>query len=553
MAANRRAQDKIDWNEEVEKEMSEEDASHVPDDDKVDEELVNELSGNSDVDDNKVPPKSPKPTPRKKTPARRGRGRPRKTSTDNGPDKKRGRRGKAQTPEEVEIEYLKQLMADEQKKLAIMTQRNKDLRAQLKQEQAKRQNDSNSPDGDDKKDSQAITDLKKQLDTKIKRVKDLEKDVSEKDEIIAGLKQESTEKDNTIVQLRETLDEQNETSKRIVDKFVSVRAKETKETRNSVVWVLDRVHEPEIRTQLPKDTLWELFPVDSVSSLKELEESEKFRESLAKATVVILMVGTSDLQPGSKCGKTSVVFEYIAESCDRLKGNKPVAVVTIPPCKIPMTLSETPFLNSLIVNKLKPDCLVVDNQEAFSGLPKRLTLTGDGVSLSSKGAEIMVDSVMSMMSEDLKTHRMPKQQKDIRKEETVLREKENSEPHSLSGSSEQVLVDIPAAYMKHVVGKGKKTIERLGRESSTVVEIHKYMQGNLPKEAVKITGDEHGCKKAVDMIHQIIKDQKAKDRGNPSNPSGVCGYYLDGKCTRGERCPYKHPRDLAMPKMIKFD
>ena len=62
--------------------------------------------------------------------------------------------------------------------------------------------------------------------------------------------------------------------------FVSVRVKET---RNSMVWVLDGAHESLIKSQLPKDTMWELFRVDS--AIKKLEKSEHFKKSLAKATL----------------------------------------------------------------------------------------------------------------------------------------------------------------------------------------------------------------------------------------------------------------------------
>ena len=123
--------------------------------------------------------------------------------------------------------------------------------------------------------------------------------------------------------------------------------------------------------------------------------------------------------------------------------------------------------------------------------------------------------------------------------------------------------------MKHVVGKGKKSIERISKESSTVVEIYKYNDGNIQKEAVRLTGREAGCSKAIEMIHQIIKDPKFKERPGMSNqnpswrssggiPPGhvdhdqVCSYYLDGKCNRDSSCPYKHS-DQPRPKMIKLE
>ena len=91
------------------------------------------------------------------------------------------------------------------------------------------------------------------------------------------------------------------------------------------------------------------------------------------------------------------------------------------------------------------------------------------------------------------------------------------------------------------------------------MEIYKYTEGNVPKEAVRITGGETNCKKAVEMIQQIIKDQKAKLSGNEGHGVGKpdysreCTFYADGKCFRGSKCPYVHPDGQPKPKMIKFE
>ena len=273
------------------------------------------------------------------------------------------------------------------------------------------------------------------------------------------------------------------------------------------------------------------------------------------------MAGSSDLLPGSACGDTNEVFKYLSASCERLMRGNAVAVMTVPPTKVSGILSEVPFLNTLIVKNLRPHCLIVDCQEQFNSLPKRITIKDNGIGISEKGAEIIINAVSHMMMHDLESHKVLSPQSVSKSGDSYWSNKENVSAASPVPSDDQVLVEVPSAYMKHVVGKGQRNIERISKESSSKVEVYKYKEGDTTKEAVRITGREVNCKKAVDMIHQVIKDQKAKStqtRGTGShgyNPdyNKDCTFYADGKCNRGTACPFKHPDGPTVPKLIKFD
>ena len=366
---------RVEDEEKMDEELSvEEKDQKLPEDDEI-PERDESSEGEDDDTSEKTEPTSPKPTPSKKTPAKsertphkkptpvkRGRGRPPKNKakgTGSG-GKGASEKSKQADDKDIEIDYLNQCLLDEGKKLAVKDKKIKDLRQLLRHEQAERkklETQLNTPDSDS--DSQDTVDLRDELAAKTKRVTDLEQEIREKDEDIADLRNESNAKDLTIAQLRETLSEQQETSKKLVDRYVNVKAKEN---RDCVVWVVDTAHESVIKKQLPKGTDWELFPINSVANMAELEGTERFKKAVSKAKVVILMVGSSDLLPSSNCEDTSAIYSYVAASCDRLKQGRAVAIVTVPPTKLSGTLSEVPYLNSLLTNRLKPDCLIIDSQ-----------------------------------------------------------------------------------------------------------------------------------------------------------------------------------------------
>ena len=504
-----------------------------------------------------TPDKNGPVTPHK-TPAKRGRGRPpkkgrgRKVSASGGKKVKPSEKPEAQPNADAEIKYLNQCLIAEGRKLASKDKKIKELKSLLRQEKAERKRlesiiDTTEPDSD----SEEMSKLKSKLTEKTELVEKLEKISGEKNEMIKELRQESEEKDGKIAQLRETLAEQQETSKKIVDKFVNVKAKELKD---HVVWVIDSAHETEIRAKLTKDTEWDLFPVSSVASLNELEKTDKFNRAVGKASVVIVMLGSSDLLPDSKCESTSSIYSYLSAFCEKIKKRKVVAVVTVPPTKISGTLSEVPFLNTMI-SQMKPECLVIDCQEQFNSLPKRLTIAENGISVSDRGAEIAINAVAHMLRNDLKTHRAknPRDESSADHGDSEMVNKENDRPipNANQRTGNHVLVEVPSRFMKHVVGKGKRGLERISRESMTALEIYKFQEDNIQKEAVKITGNETNCRKAVELIHQIIRDQKSKEGQIDYNQE--CSFYRDGKCDRESSCPFRHSDGQSRAKMIRLN
>lgn len=514
------------------------------------------------------------------TPKRKRRGRPRNNST---PAQRVTRRTKKnsgkQSAKDVEIDYLNQCLSDENKKVQILDKKLKDLRLQLHKEQKEKQ--SYADENVKLKNRIAALDKVQKGGIKTddsKKIDDLNQSIKDKDEQIAELQQESTEKDIKIADLQEMLADQREESQSILKRYVGEKQVKCREKKESVVWIMDKVHEDEIKKRIPKNETCEIFTIESVKQLSEIEESEQFRKSVSKCKVIIYLVGSNDLgnmfNTGNKvCDDTEEIYNYISLSCERMKKLKPVAILTVPPTKVKGTMSEVPYLNSMIINGLQSDCIVIDNHMKLSSSPKSRVIGKNGISVIDEGANIIVKSVGNMLTSTLKRHKsVSDDHKSVSDDLSAIssevnKENDDSRKSVSESNSEELFVEVPSVFMKHIVGKFQKGLQRIEQESGAKLEIQKTQTENGTKESIRVSGSEQNCKTAVEIIHQVIKDQKAKSyersekvewpsrSGRPYQKESnkiECKFYLQGNCVRGDRCPYTHPEGPRR-KIIKLD
>lgn len=320
----------------------------------------------------------------------------------------------------------------------------------------------------------------------------------------------------------------------------------------SVVLIIDRKQRDTMLNKLPREYSWEVFTVDSVRNISSLEDTESFRSALSKSFVIVLFVGTSDLishaASASKHnnGNTETIFEYISATCNKLSQEKQVIIITVPPTRIAGTLGEVPVLNAMIVRELKEKCKVIDNHKKFSAKLKSIVVADDGVTMTSYTADIIVNDLSTELAGlNTDTARQGTEHVSTPKAEQSRPTSAGSVPRPSAHG--QVMVEVPVLYMKHVVGKNRRVLNKIENDAGVKIETKKWKDNEVQKEGVLIKGKRAEIDQAVATIKSVISEQK-----NKPSEMGPCKFYKNGSCFKGENCPFSHNECESQPELIKL-
>lgn len=104
---------------------------------------------------------------------------------------------------------------------------------------------------------------------------------------------------------------------------------------------------------------------------------------------------------------------------------------------------------------------------------------------------------------------------------------------------------IPKSVVKHVIGKGGKTIKRLQTELGVKITLDAPSKHHH-SQLITIAGSEESTKQGVDYVLKIVdkyyENRNSGEQTTVDKKTEQCKYFAKGKCRYGPKCNYSHTK-----------
>ncbi len=236
--------------------------------------------------------------------------------------------------------------------------------------------------------------------------------------------------------------------------------------------------------------------INSVMDLDKFVSDVERKNSLTLYDMIVILLGSEDV----KAKNAAYAYRYLLRSVRGISTSVtiPIAIVQIPPITASGKLTESALFNHKITNIDITGVQIIDTRSKLALYPKGTILSNDGFTISSKGGEIIAESI----NEQLKVPPPSAKEK-----------KNDSSTHTVSSYDNEWLceaVELPPESAKHIIGKSGSKINEIQRETGAKLNKTEWKKDKKEVDGVLIRGERNKVRKAREQIKTIIRELKSK-------------------------------------------
>jgi len=257
---------------------------------------------------------------------------------------------------------------------------------------------------------------------------------------------------------------------------------------------------------LPKTRLHEATNVyTTVDLARKVDMHENNQDALT-----IIFIGTNDIRTGHR----ETAMDNMVEIAGKLDPDSTIA------CTIPVTRQNS--INCKVLNTV-----IESSFKHVVPLDKIITpemLRSDGYHLNEEGGSMAAEAIFLKISEMTST----------------LREKEPARDESPKNrtKTETRSILLDEHIVKHVVGKGGKTINNITAEHNVTITLSN--EEKTGRTRITIKGDKENIEGALTAINTKVENQTTTALAQTTHTNLPCRFYREGNCKYGDKCWRRH-------------
>jgi hypothetical protein len=363
--------------------------------------------------------------------------------------------------------------------------------------------------------------------------------------------EESDEKDKKVVLLEGKLKELNEESSELVNKMMSDKEQcEEPEKKSILVYCDDSTKE--IFTKLKGTDENDWYVATDVSTTEDLLDkvrSKDYLRMVAKYNCVVIALGADEIASGVRSGYD--VFENQDKIAKRLSevAKTQVALCQPPPSR--KRAGEFAILNSRIRGATDTDRIkYIITEKDFKLTLKSESVFEDSCILTDKGIKIYLSAIQNLVTVPGKncTHDISSAEESDDSQGTEESDECNDDIDDIDETSPSVTIVVPSKLMGYIIGKGGRSINYIEANTNTKIKNISWKEQGKEVTGMLVRGNNDDITKAKDEINRAIK---AGEKSLIETSKQLCKFYVEGTCTSGSYCRYKHDASINMDKKQK--